>query len=53
MTPSERLMKAFELSHLAKSEMKQGLRVRFPDKDNAQIHALFLDRLRKCHNRNY
>jgi hypothetical protein len=31
----------------------QGLRNRFPDASDATIQALFLERIAKCHNRNY
>jgi len=53
MTPSERLMKAFELSNMGKAAMKDGLRQRFPEKGETEIHELFLKRLERCHNRNY
>ena len=53
MTPQERLAKAFELSEMTKSLFRQGLRERFPDLPDDQFHALFLERLAKCHNSNY
>jgi hypothetical protein len=53
MTPEQRLQKAFELSDFTKALFKQGLRERFPDLSEAEIHRLFLDRLAKCHNSNY
>lgn len=53
MTPSERLAKAFELSAFAKAVFKSGLRKRFPNLSEAEFHQLFLERLAKCHNRNY
>ncbi|MGA3065781.1 MAG: hypothetical protein ABSF29_02925 [Tepidisphaeraceae bacterium] len=53
MTPAQRLAKAMELSELGKRLFLQGLRRRFPALDEAQIHAEFLKRIARCHNRNY
>jgi hypothetical protein len=53
MTPEQRLDKAFELSALAKANLKQALLARFPDKSAAELHQLFLQRLERCRNRNY
>lgn len=53
MSPEERLAKAFELSEMTKTLFRQGLRERFPDLPDDQFHALFLERLAKCHNSNY
>jgi len=53
MTPEERLMKAFELSELSKQLFIHGLRKRFPDLDEKEFKKLLLERLEKCHNRNY
>jgi len=53
MGSSQRLLKAFELSDMTKQLLKQGLRSRFPGKTDAQIHAVFLTRLERCHNNNY
>jgi len=53
MTPEQRLQKAFELGDFAKSLFKQGLRKRFPDMTEEELHRLYLKRLDKCHNRNY
>jgi hypothetical protein len=53
MTPAQRLAKAMELSDLGKRLFLHGLRRRFPEKDDRQIHAIFLERLAKYHNRNY
>ena len=52
MTPEQRIAKAFELSDLTKTLFRQGLRERFPDLPEDQFHALFLERLALCHNRN-
>jgi hypothetical protein len=53
MTPAQRLAKAMELSDLGKRLFQHGLRRRFPDADEQQLHALYLDRIARCHNRNY
>jgi hypothetical protein len=53
MTPAQRARKFFELSEQSKRLFIQGLRKRFPDLDEAEFHTLLLDRLAKCHNRNY
>ena len=53
MTEEQRLLKAFELSEFSKQLFKEGLRERFPEKSEEELHTLFLKRLEKCHNRNY
>ncbi len=53
MTPEQRLQKAFEMSAFGKALFKKGLRERFPDLSEAEFHQLYLDRLAKCHNKNY
>ncbi len=53
MTPAQRLAKAMELSELGKQLFLHGLRRRFPDADESQIRALCLERIARCHNRNY
>jgi hypothetical protein len=53
MTPGQRLAKAMELSELGKRLLLHGLRKRFPAVDEQQIHAMYLDRIARCHNRNY
>ena len=53
MTPSERAAKAFELSDMAKLLFREGLRRRFPDVSETELHRLFLNGLAKCHNQNY
>ena len=53
MTPEQRLQKAFELSSLTKKLFLHGLRKRFSDKTEAEIQAIYLEGLAKCHNRNY
>jgi hypothetical protein len=53
MTPEQRLQKALELGEFARSLFKQGLRERFPEMADNELHALYVKRLSKCHNRNY
>ncbi len=53
MTPEERLLKAFELSEFGKKLFIHGLRKRFPDLSEDEFRKILLERLDKCHNRNY
>ena len=53
MTPEQRLLKAFDLSEFTKQLFIHGLRKRFPDLPEEEFHELLLERLDKCHNRNY
>jgi hypothetical protein len=53
MTPGQRLAKAMELSELGKRLFLHGLRRRFPEADERRIHELYLERIARCHNRNY
>ncbi len=53
MTPEQKLLKVFELSEFSKALFAAGLRKRFPEATQEEFHRIFLDRLAKCHNRNY
>ena len=53
MTPEKRLLKAFELSQFSKELFLHGLHKRFPDLSEDVIRKIYLDRIKKCHNRNY
>ena len=53
MTPEQRLMKAFELTETSKALFRHGLREKHPDLSDDEFHKLYLERLEKCHNRNY
>ena len=53
MTPEERLLKAFELSQFSKELFLEGLHRRFPDSSEEAIRRIYLERIDKCHNRNY
>ncbi len=53
MSPEARLMKAFELTQFSNDLFLHGLRKRFPDLSEQDFRKLYLERLNKCHNRNY
>ncbi len=53
MTPEERLLRAFELSEFGKELFLTGLRSRFPDLPDERIRKIYLERIDRCHNRNY
>ena len=53
MSAEARLKKAFELTEFSKQLFLHGLRRRFPDLTEEELHKLYLERLAKCHNRNY
>lgn len=53
MGSEARLLKSFELSELTKELFLHGLRKRFAELSNDEIKRIYLERLDKCHNRNY
>jgi len=53
MSPEKRLLKAFELSEFSKQLFIHGLHKRFPNLSDEEFQKLLLERLDKCHNRNY
>jgi hypothetical protein len=53
MTPGQRAKTAMEMSDLGRRLLRQALRKRFPELPEEAIHQLYLDRLTKCHNKNY
>ena len=53
MTPEERLREALDLSDFVRALFREGLRRRFPDLSEDDFNALFLKRLKLCHNSNY
>jgi hypothetical protein len=53
MSAEQRLLKALELSAIIKELFISGLRKRFSDKTETEIHKIYLQRLTKCYNRNY
>ena len=53
MSPETRLLKSFELSKFCRELFFHGLRKRFPHASDDEVKKIYLDRLNKCHNRNY
>ena len=53
MGPEKRLLKAFEISEFTKKLFLRGLRKHFPRLSKEKFQKLYLERLEKCHNRNY
>jgi Rv0078B-related antitoxin len=53
MTVEQKLQKVVELSEIGNSLFRAGLRKRFPDATEEELHRIYLERLEKCHNRNY
>jgi hypothetical protein len=53
LSPDDKLRQAFELSDLVRQLFYEGLRRRYPDHPPERLHQLYLERLAKCHNRNY
>ncbi len=53
MSPQKRLLKAFELSDFSKKLFIHGLKNRFPDLSDEELKKLLIERIDKCHNRNY
>lgn len=48
MTPEQWFLKAFELTELSRELLRTGLRDRFPDLSERELHALYLRRLERC-----
>ena len=53
MTSEGRLERAFELSEFSRKIFLYGLRWRFPDLPENVLMKIYLERLNKCHNRDY
>jgi hypothetical protein len=53
MTPEQKLLKVFELTEMSRRLFRQGLREHFPELAEEELHRLYLERLAKCHNRNW
>lgn len=51
MSSEARLTKAIELSELSKSLFRAGLKRRFPDTSESELHRLYLERLEQCRKR--
>jgi hypothetical protein len=53
MSPEARLKKAFELTAFTRQLFLHGLRGLHPDLTEEELHKVYLERLSRCHNRNY
>ncbi len=53
MSPEARLMKAFELTEFSRELFRQGLRRRFSGLTENELNRIYIERLIRCHNRNY
>lgn len=53
MSPEKRLLKAFELREFAYQLFIHGLHKRYPNLPDKEFKKILLQRLDKCHNRNY
>lgn len=53
MTEAKRLAKAIELSEMTHTLFRHGLTERFPNATEAEIHAMYLERLETCRKRTY
>lgn len=53
MTPEQKLRIVSDLSESVHYLFRQGLRRRFPDATEEELHRIYLERLEKCYNRNY
>ena len=53
MTPEQKLQIVFDLTETVNSLFREGLRKRFPDATEEELHRIYLNRLEKCYNRNY
>ena len=53
MSSDQRLRCALDLGEWSRKLFEQGLRRRYPLLSEEEFHRLLLERLAKCHNRNY
>ena len=53
MGPEKRLLKALDLSEFSRKLFREGLRKRFPKLSSQKFQEFYLERLKKCYNRNY
>jgi hypothetical protein len=51
VSPADRLRKAFELTEMTRRLFRLGLRERFPELTEEELHRLYIERLHACHNR--
>lgn len=53
LTPEEKLNIVFGLSQLGRNLFFTGLQARYPDLPKEKVAEIYLQRIYKCHNRNY
>jgi Rv0078B-related antitoxin len=53
MTAEQKLQIVFDLSETTRALFREGLRKRFPDATEEELHKTYLKRLEKCYNQNY
>jgi hypothetical protein len=53
MSAEQKLNTVVDLTETGKALFRAGLRQRFPDATEEELHRIYLERLAKCHNRNY
>lgn len=53
MTPEQRIMKAMELTDMAKMLLWEGLKTRYPDMPEAELKKIYLKEWDKGYNQNY
>lgn len=53
MSPEQKLNKVFELNEMGRELFLAGLRHRFPELSEDDIKKFYLERRKKCYNRNY
>ena len=53
MSPQQRLLKSFELTDFGKTLFFKGLKEIHPYLSDMEIRKIYIERLIKCHNRNY
>lgn len=53
MTPEQRLREALQAGDMVRELFRAGLRRRFPELSEEELHRLYLERLALCHNRNF
>lgn len=53
MTPEQRIMKAMELTDMAKMLLWEGLKTRYPDMPETELKKIYLKEWDKGYNQNY